>query len=67
MIIIPQIVVDAEDEDEGREDFVLQTANEEEIPMEMEPEDFQKVLEENENLIAFDETPSNADSGNELK
>ena len=29
-------------------------------------EDFQKVLEENKNPIAFDETPSNADSGNEL-
>ena len=66
MIIIPQIVVDAEDEDEGREVSVLQAANEEEIPVEMESEDFQKVLEENENPIAYDETPSNADSGNEL-
>ena len=66
MIIIPQIVLDAEDEDEGRKVSVLQAANEEEIPVEMEPEDFQKVLEENENPIAFDETPSNADSGNEL-
>ena len=66
MIIIPQIVVGAEDEDEEREFSVLQAANEEEIPVKMEPEDFQKVLEENENRIAFDETPSNAHSGNEL-
>ena len=63
VIIIPQIVVV---EDEGREVSVLQAANKEEIPVEMKPEDFQKVLEENENPIAFDETPSNADSGNEL-
>ena len=41
VIIIPQLVVDAEDEDEGREVSVLQVANEEEIPVEMEPEDFQ--------------------------
>ena len=60
-IIIPQIVVDAEDEDEGSEVSVLQAANEE-----METEDFQKVFKENENPIAFDKTPSNADSGNEL-
>ena len=66
MIIIPQIVVDAEDEDEGREVSVLQAANEEEIQVKMERENFQKVLEENGNSIAFDETPSNADSGNEL-
>ena len=66
MIIIPQIVVDAEDEDEGREISILQAANEEEIPVEMEPEDFQKVWEGNENPIAFDETPSNADSSYEL-
>ena len=66
MIIIPQIVVDAEDEDEGREVSVLQAVNEKKIPVEMEPEDFQKVLEENENPIAFEETPSSADSGNEL-
>ena len=66
MKIIPQIVVDAEDEDGGREVSVLQAANEKEIPVEMKPEDFQKVLEENENSIAFDETPSIADSGNKL-
>ena len=65
-ILIPQIVVDDEDENEGREFYVLQAAKEEEILVEMEPEDFQKVLEENENPIPFDETPSNADSGNEL-
>ena len=40
MVIIPQIVVDAEHKDEGRAVSVLQTANEEEIPVEMEPEDF---------------------------
>ena len=40
MIIIPQIVVDAEHEDEGRAVAVLQTANKEEIAVEMEPEDF---------------------------
>ena len=56
MIIIPQIVVDAEDEEKGREVTVLQAANEEEIPVEMEPEDFQKVSEEMENPIAFHET-----------
>ena len=66
MIIIPQIVVDTEDEDEGREVSVLQDAYEQGFPVEMEPEDFEKVLEENENPIAFNETPSNADSGNEL-
>ena len=65
-IIIPQIVVDADDEDEGREVSVLQAGNEEEIPVKMEPEDFQKGLEENENPIAFDGTPSNSDSDNEL-
>ena len=59
-------MVNAEDEGEEREVSVLHVANEGEIPVEMEPEDFQKVLEENENSIAFDETPSNADSGNEL-
>ena len=52
MIIIPQIVLDADDEDE--------------IPVETEPEDFEEVLEENENPIAFEESPSNSDSGNEL-
>ena len=36
MIIIPQIVVDAEDEHEGREVSVLQAANKEEISVEME-------------------------------
>ena len=66
MIIIPQIVVDAEEEDERREVSVLQATNEEEIPVEMKPEDFQNVLEENENPIAFDETASNSASGNEL-
>ena len=66
VLIIPQIVLDAEDEDEGREVSVLQAANEEETPVVMEPEDFQKVLEEHEIPIAFDETPSNADSGNKL-
>ena len=66
MIIILQIVVNAENEDEGREVSVLQATNEEEISVEMGPEDFQKVLEENENPITFDETFSNADSGNEL-
>ena len=58
--------VDAEDEDKDREVSVLQATNEDEIPVEMEHEDFQKVLEENENPIAFDETSSNADSGNQL-
>ena len=66
VIIIPQIVADADDEDEGREVSVLQAANEEEIPKEKGPEDFQKVLEENENPFAFDATPSNSDSDNEL-
>ena len=32
----------------------------------MEPEDFQEILEENENPIAFDESPSNQDSGEKL-
>ena len=40
MIIIPQIVVDGEDENEERAVSVLQAANKEEIPLEMEPEDF---------------------------
>ena len=66
MIIIPQIVVDAEDEDKGRKFSLLQAANKGEIPVEMEPGENQKVLEENENPITFDETPSNADLGNEL-
>ena len=66
MLIISQIVVDADNEDEGREVPILQAANKEEIPVEMEPEDFQEVLEENENPIAFDKSPSNSDSGNEL-
>ena len=66
MIIIPQIVVDADDEAEGREFSILQAANEEKIPVEIEPEDFQEVLEENENPIAFDKSLSNSDSGNEL-
>ena len=42
MIIIPQIVVDAEDEDEGREVSVLQAVNEEEIPVEIEREILKK-------------------------
>ena len=66
MIKIPQKVVNAEEEDEGRDVSVLQATNEEEIPLKMETEDFRKGLGENENPIAFDETPSNADSGNEL-
>ena len=66
LIIIPQIVVDVDDENEGREFSILQAANEEEIPVEMEPEDSQEVLEENENPVAFDKSPSNSDSGNEL-
>ena len=65
VIIILQILVfNADDEDGGREvSDVLQAANEEEIPVEMEPEDFQEVLEKNENPIVFGETPSNSDSG----
>ena len=66
MLIIPQIVVDADDEDEGKEISFLRVAYEEEIQVEMDPKDFQKVLEEIENPIAFDETSSNSDSGNEL-
>ncbi|XP_033229752.1 zinc finger and BTB domain-containing protein 7C-like [Belonocnema kinseyi] len=56
---------DADDEDEGREVPVLQAVGEEEIRVEMEPENFQEVLEEIENPIAFDESPSNSDSDSE--
>ena len=59
-------MVDDDDEDEGKEVPVLQVANEEKIPVEMKPEDFQEVLEDNENPITFDESPNNSYSGKKL-